>query len=303
MTREAPLDALFVHTQVPAMLIPDLLRRIPSVVSLDATPRQYDDLGEHYDHRTASRPVERLKEAVHQLCFRRAVNLVTWSEWTKADLVEHYRVPAEKVVVIPPGVDLSQWLPSANPPVQQGQAATRVLFVGGDFARKGGFVLLEAVRYLQARDVKVEVDIVTRDEITPEPSVRVHHGLIANSPALVDLYRRADVFCLPTRADCLGIAFAEAGALGVPAVATDVGGVGEVVRDGESGLLVPVDDAVGLADAIDRLAADPGLRRRLGEGARRVVLERYDASANAAQLVELLRQAAIDRSRPNRSRR
>ena len=51
-----PLDAMFVHTQVPAILVPDRLRRIPTVVSLDATPIQYDELGAHYDHDTGSAP-------------------------------------------------------------------------------------------------------------------------------------------------------------------------------------------------------------------------------------------------------
>ncbi len=50
--RDGPIDAMFVHTQVPAILIPDVLRRIPTVVSLDATPIQYDELGEHYGHST-----------------------------------------------------------------------------------------------------------------------------------------------------------------------------------------------------------------------------------------------------------
>ena len=66
MQRTRPLDALFIHTQVPAMLAPDLMRRIPTVVSLDATPWQYDALGQHYQHRTASAPIEQLKHRVHR---------------------------------------------------------------------------------------------------------------------------------------------------------------------------------------------------------------------------------------------
>ncbi len=50
--RRRRLDALFIHTQVPAVLVPDWLRRVPSVVSIDATPLQYDALGADYDHQT-----------------------------------------------------------------------------------------------------------------------------------------------------------------------------------------------------------------------------------------------------------
>ena len=61
MHRRRKLDALFVHTQVPAVLAPDWLARIPTVVSLDATPLQYDELGAHYGHEVGGRRVEDIK--------------------------------------------------------------------------------------------------------------------------------------------------------------------------------------------------------------------------------------------------
>ena len=106
MRRRGPLDALFIHTQVPAILVPDQLRRTPTVVSLDATPIQYDELGAQYAHEVGSPRVERLKWRLNRDCFARAAAVVTWAAWTKAGLVERYEVPAEKIVVIPPGVRL-----------------------------------------------------------------------------------------------------------------------------------------------------------------------------------------------------
>ena len=103
------LDALFFHTQVPAVLARKWIRRVPSIVSLDATPLQYDALGEHYGHRVGPAWVEHLKWRLHRECFRAARGLVAWSDWAKQGLTTEYGVPAEKVSVIPPGVDVGDW--------------------------------------------------------------------------------------------------------------------------------------------------------------------------------------------------
>jgi glycosyltransferase involved in cell wall biosynthesis len=81
----------------------------------------------------------------------------------------------------------------------------------------------------------------------------------------------------------------------LPLVSTDVGAISEIVRDGETGLLVPVDDAGALAAALHRLADDPDGRRRMGEAARVLVREQFDAGANARTLVGVLLDIAVAR--------
>ena len=287
LRRGGHLDALFIHTQVPAIASPDHLRRIPTVVSLDATPIQYDELGAHYGHDSGSERIEHLKWRANRACFARAAAIVTWAEWTRDGLVDRYDVPADKIVVIPPGVDYERW---AAIGADDGRAdgAVRVLFVGGDFVRKGGDVLLDALRELRAGGVDVELDIVTRDDVPLADGVRVHHGLGPNDPELIRLYHQADVFCLPTLGDCLPMVLSEAGAVGLPLVSTDVGAIERSCDPDAPGLLVPVGDAAALADALRHLAADPDLRRRLGDEARRVVRAEFDAATNARRLVALL---------------
>jgi glycosyltransferase involved in cell wall biosynthesis len=285
--RDGPIEAMFVHTQVPAILAPDLLRRIPTVVSLDATPIQYDELGKYYGHATGGSFIERLKWRANRSCFAAARAVVTWAEWTKRGLVNRYDVPAKKITVIPPGVDCTKWA-ARTELGRTSDGPVRVLFVGGDLARKGGHVLIEAVRRLRRGGMPVELDLVTRDAFAAEPGIEVHHGLGPNSPGLIGLYQRADVFCLPTLGDCLPMVLSEAGAVGLPLVSTDVGAISEIVRPERTGLLVPPHDPEALAAALGRLAGDARMRREFGDEARRVVRAEYDAAANARRLVELL---------------
>jgi glycosyltransferase involved in cell wall biosynthesis len=154
--------------------------------------------------------------------------------------------------------------------------------------RKGGQVLLDAVRRLRNDGVSIALDLVTRDDVASEPGIDVHHGLGPNSPGLIELYQRADIFCLPTFGDCLPMVLSEAGAVGLPLVSTDVGAISEIVRPERTGLLVPPNDAAALAAALGRLAGDASLRGQLGAGAARLVRAEYDAAANARRLVELL---------------
>jgi glycosyltransferase involved in cell wall biosynthesis len=287
------LDALFIHTQVPAVLAGSWLRRIPTIVSVDATPLQYDELGESYEHRRGSRVAEHAKWRANHACFHRAVHLVTWSHWAKAGLVDGYGVPPDKVTVIPPGVDLSEWAQPRGDRTASGPF--RILFVGGDLDRKGGTLLLEAFRRLRDHRGDVELHLVTRAEVAPEEGVVVHHGMTPNSPQLKALYHQADVFCLPTRGDCLPMVLSEAGAAGLPLVSTSVGAIGEIVRNGETGFLVSPDDPGELASVLHRLHDQPEVRGRLGARATEVIREDHDAVANARRLVDLLVDAASRR--------
>jgi glycosyltransferase involved in cell wall biosynthesis len=288
MNRQTRLDALFFHTQVPAILAQRWLRRLPSIVSLDATPLQYDELGAFYKHEQGPAWLEAWKWRLNRNCFRSARRLVAWSEWTKLGLVQGYGVPADKITVIPPGVNVHEWrrpkprVPHADP--------VKILFVGGDLERKGGLVLLEAFRAL--RHLRPELHLVTKDRPAPEPDVFIYNNLEANSQPLKDLYHTCDIFALPTFGDCLPMVLSEAGASGMAIISTNVAAIPEIVRNGETGLTVPAGDAVSLTQALRDLATNPTLRMTLGERAMAHVTLRYDAPTNASRLLGLLKAEA-----------
>ena len=112
-------------------------------------------------------------------------------------------------------------------------------------------------------------------------------GLIQD-PFSEGVYESADIVCqLSEWEELFGWMIAEAMAYGKPIVATNVGGIPELVNDGVSGFLVERGDPVTAAERLNRLAADPDLRRKLGEAGRAFVAEKFDLKRNVAQLLNL----------------
>lgn len=295
------LDGLFFHTQVTAILCQDWLRRVPSVVSLDATPLQYDELGEYYNHHTGPTWLELGKSYLTQSCLHAARHIVTWSDWAKQSLIADYHIPDEKITIIPPGVNTQAW----SRPAQSGQATDRplrILFVGGDFERKGGYLLLEAFQSLRQSllesgtdaetAIEVELCLVTKENIPLTPGVCVYNNLQPNSDELKQLYFDSDIFCLPTLGDCLPMVLSEAGAVGLPTVASSVAAIPELIRHELTGLIVNSGQVTELKDALLRLVSDPEFRAKLGAQAARHARQNYDSGKNSEKLLMLMKSIA-----------
>jgi glycosyltransferase involved in cell wall biosynthesis len=280
-------DAALFHTQITSIFSSGLMRRLPSIVSLDATPIQYDALGSLYNHARGSRLLENVKKRLNVRSFRSARSLVTWSEWAKQSLISDYGIESDKVNVIPPGIDLEKWLfPRTAFPSDR----VRFLFVGGDFGRKGGHVLLDAFREVVQRDPNCFLDIVTRDrEISNLPhNVSIYNDLRPNTPELMQLYRSADIFAFPTLGDCLPLAIMEAMAAGLPVITTDVGALSEAVVNESTGLVVNINDSKALLAAMNRLAGDADLRQTMSAHARQRAIDKFDAPKNYRRLLDAL---------------
>jgi glycosyltransferase involved in cell wall biosynthesis len=280
------LDAIFVHTQVASLLSTSIMRSVPTVISLDATPFNIDDLGIAYRHQRGARPVEALKRRINQHAFASARAVVTWCQWAAKSLERDYGVDAGKIEVVHPGVDLGLFRPRELRPEN---ARPRLLFVGGDFTRKGGPELLEAVRSL---DGGFELDIVSGSAPDLSGGYRVHPGLAPQSQELLELFRRADIFVLPTRGDCFPQAIAEALASGLPVVATDIGGIREMVTPGVNGYLVPPRSPQELARALRSLIEAPLLRQRMGKASLARAQQTHDSRRNNRAIFELMSRLA-----------
>jgi glycosyltransferase involved in cell wall biosynthesis len=155
------------------------------------------------------------------------------------------------VRVIPSGVEVPPYVrDEADPP--------EVLFAGRLSAEKG---ILELVEAADGMKLVVAGDGPLRDRVPEALGFVPHH-------ALGPLYERAAVVACPSHREGFGVVCAEAMAYGRPVVAGAVGGLLDLVVDGETGLLVPPRDPQALRAALERLLGDRGLRRRLGEAAR-----------------------------------
>jgi glycosyltransferase involved in cell wall biosynthesis len=259
---------------------------LPTIISVDATPLNLDELAGAYQHKRLPAPIERAKLVVTRNALQPARGFVAWCEWAKRSLIDDYGIDGDKVHVIAPGTDLQLFRASAR----DGGGMPRILFVGGDFIRKGGDVLLEA--YRNRLKGKAELHIVTISDVRDEEGVYVHKGLKANSEELLGLFRTCDIFALPTRADCLAMVLGEAMAASLPIVTTAVGGHSEAVIDHETGYVIRPDDPAALGCALEALVDNPVLRRQMGQSSRQLAEEKFDARRNAERVLDLLRQIA-----------
>jgi glycosyltransferase involved in cell wall biosynthesis len=291
-------DAILYHTQATALFSLGLARTIPVVVSLDATPINMDSVAAGYGHHPdGPGPQDWLKRQWYRCLFRRASALTAWTRWARESLIRDYGVDPGRVEVIPPGVDLDAWRPSHTAVGTRTKA--RLLFVGGDFRRKGGVELLRAYGSLSDR---CELDVVTHEDLPGVGGggpIRVHRGLSHDDTSLRRLFAEADIFVLPTLADCFPLAILEAMASGLAVVATDVGAIPEQVVDGETGLLVPAGDPEALARSLQALLDDPDRRIAFGVAGRRRAELHFDGARNYRSLVDLMKRCVPSRRSPD----
>ncbi len=284
--KRRPIDVLYFHTQTAAWLALDYMERIPTVISIDQTAMQ---LGAEKPKLPWTHRADRFLEFA---AFKRAAAVVAFSNWAAKSLVDGHRLSPEKVHVIRPGVDLHHFEDLTQLRSERLAQMQKILFIGADFDRKGGFDLVDVFRKRFA-DRDIELHLVTNAKDIPvHPKIYVHRNVAAYSNEWKALYATADIFVLPTKNEALGLVFVEAMAAGVPAIGTNINAIPELIDDGQTGLLVPPADPRRLAQGIETLLEDSALRRRLGENSRERASRYFNASRNATQLEDLFRAVA-----------
>ena len=181
--------------------------------------------------------------------------------------------------VIPNGVELERFSPGdrAEARARVGLPSDgRVVMFAANSTRSNQFKDFAALeRALGGLDGVIAVSVGEAGETRRIGSNELR--MIAPQPDLTPWYRAADLYVHPARADTFPTTVLEAMACGVPVVASDVGGIPEQVVEGETGQLVPVGDAAGMAQAIESLLADRARRDAMARAARERAVERFDA--------------------------
>ncbi len=283
---QTPYRCLHFHTQVGALLSTGLMRRVPTVITGDMTA----PLGLREFKHPAWRWTWRPNAALDRAVFQAAARVAMWSEWAARSVVSDYGIDPRKVHAINPGVDLTafDWA-EARP--QRPPGLVNLLFVGNDFARKGGEDVLHV--FLHRLSEHAELHLMTGADIrVSHPRVHVHAGIKAYSPQWRALYQAADVFVLPTHAEAFGLVFMEAMAAGLPVVGSNINAIPEMVMHGETGLLASPGDRHALAQNLEALVGDAALRQRMGAAGRARALRHFDAQVNFQRLEALFVSAA-----------
>jgi glycosyltransferase involved in cell wall biosynthesis len=201
-------------------------------------------------------------------------------------------------VVIRNGVD-----PGSFRPGVAHSRRPRLVTVGRLQAPKDAVTLVRALAALRGRPFEAVLVGDGPDRPAVEEEVRrlglePAVELLGERDDVPELLGTADVFVLSSHSEGLPLSILEAMAAGLPVVASNVGGVSEVVVDGDTGLLVPPGDAQSLAAAIERLLEDPPLCRRLGEAGRIRVAEHFDLAAVQQAHLDLYRRVLARRGLP-----
>jgi glycosyltransferase involved in cell wall biosynthesis len=206
-------------------------------------------------------------------------------------------IDEERVTVIPNAAPALPELPEREVARARFEVEGPTLAFAGRITRQKALgVALDALGRADGVSLVVAGDGPELDDVRREVTERGLDGRVRflgplGRDDVLALFRAADASLLSSSWENFPHAVVEALAVGTPVVATAVGGVPELVRDGENGLLVPVGDARALADAIRRLVGEPGLRERLAHAAPQSV-ENLRTDRLYSRLEEILRRAA-----------
>jgi glycosyltransferase involved in cell wall biosynthesis len=249
----------------------------------------------------------------HNKVFRRLDACIAITQRAREELVGNTVLAPERIAVIPYGIDTVRFSPDTLAADEGRRAlgippdAFVVGIIGGFNPGKGQREFIEALRIAAELDAELagrlhgvlvgeragdssEYGVELRrmrDALPFAERVSFHPFTDDPRPA----YRALDIFVLASHSETFGMVLQEALAMGVPSIATDAGGVPEIITHGENGMLVPPRDAESIARSIVALYRDPDLRARLASNARSFVRRSYDAHRQYTAFEQVLADA------------
>lgn len=276
--REKP-DAIHVHLFLMKYVVPAALGLGIPVIHTVHSVASYDAEGDR---------------AVNRFFYNRGLAVpVAISKEIAKTVEEFYSVPAEKIRVVFNGIDLQKCLPKEDYSLQN---PPYLVHVGRFFEAKNHEVMVRAVKLLKERGMEVRLDFCGDGETRGAAEALVRAlGVEENvrfcgvAEQVFPILHEADLFLLPSRFEGMPMSLIEAMGTGLPAIASRVGGISDMVTDGHNGLLIEP-NAEELANAIARLLDAPELRERLGRNAREEAV-RFSGETMARNYMKLYQNA------------
>jgi len=240
----------------------------------------------------------RLSSWVEKNGVEAADRVIAVSAEMKADLLRCYAIPEEKVAIIHNGIDLVQYRPTGEAVFlkEEGISSPYLLFVGRISRQKGILQLIEAFNILSESNLQLvlcagasdtpDLETEIRREATANPRIKWLRKMVSREE-VIQLYSHAAIFICPSVYEPFGIINLEAMACKAPVIASRVGGIKEVVVDGETGILVPPAEPEKLAGAIRFLLTHPEVAQKFRERGRKRVEDNFGWERIALKTKEL----------------
>ncbi|MCM1567448.1 MAG: glycosyltransferase family 4 protein [Dehalobacter sp.] len=221
------------------------------------------------------------------------------SQYSKKSMCKNYGIPDHKIKVTYTGVD-DLYLSHSKKSDYSFSNKYKLLFVGryGDKNQQKGLDILINALSLITKELNVELRVIGPGKpdlyypLIDRLNLREHIKFlgIKRGDSLIHEYLDSDLFVLPSRRESFGIVLAEAMSLGLPVVSTNVGAIPEVVKNNETGLLVPANDPVTFANAVVHLLIYPNIREEMGKKGISWVYERYTMNTMADKVIEYYKE-------------
>lgn len=286
-------DYLFVPCN--ACLLPYLPKDLPKIVYKDTTHNLM--VGYYWKKKMSSRTIKHGDECEHIGIHQSTLCLLS-SRWAANSVIKDYGFDQKKTYVIEFGanIDDRDLVPSMSKYVKG--ECVNILFSGVEWQRKGGDIAVETVRLLNEQGIKAKLFIVGIKNLLKQyedlPYIEYVGFLNKNAPEqynrYVRLWKEANIFLLPTRAECSAIVYCEASAYGVPIFTYDTGGTGDYVIDGVNGYKLPLSSsAADFADCIKR-NLDATLLQALHNGGLKLYRDKLSWPAWSRRFREIMKE-------------
>jgi glycosyltransferase involved in cell wall biosynthesis len=288
LVKQKLVDAIVVNTQSVALALDEIADHVPVFVCLDATFHQLcrsgwfaPNSGSRFFLPLTARTILRKERVI----LDDAAGLYAWSDGVRDSLIRDYGCRPEQIDILPPSTGLHRLGRKEHP-----GGRPRILFIGGDFRRKGGHILLDC--YRRWFSTTCDLDIVTHSGVAPESGVSVHHDVKPLSETWMRLWQKADIFVFPSSLETFGIVLLEALGFEVPVISSDAGAARFILDHGNAGWLLPDLKPETLASVLNEVISKPAeARQRASAG--RIRLERYfDLAENTRALAQRLKASA-----------
>ena len=202
-----------------------------------------------------------------------ASKIFAMSRVVKRSLINDYGLPQDKIEVTGVGPNVTPQL-LLNVKDFLRKKTHRIVFIGKDFERKGGLILLEAFQLVRKEIPDASLCIIGDIVRVNDSNIEVK-GIISEKEVAKEL-EKASLFVLPTLKEPFGIAFLDAMSFGLPCIGTNIRAIPEIIDDGKTGYLIPPGDSNALAMKMIELLKDKEKAKRMGKEGQRKVLDKFN---------------------------